>query len=81
MSCRGRRPLGRDALRALGVTLVVLGGQGAIRQLVDHDDAGVLGGLPGGFVVCLSVHAACVIVGAAVAGRAHGLTKQSGRGS
>ncbi len=38
----------RTALLVLGMTLLVLGGQGALRLLVDEDDAGLLAWLPGG---------------------------------
>ncbi|TWS22409.1 hypothetical protein FK268_19540 [Tsukamurella sputi] len=51
----------------LGVALVVLGGQGAIRILVDHDNAGLLRWMPGGFAVHLSVYVLAVIVGAVLA--------------
>lgn len=36
-------------VQTVGVALLVLGAQGAIRLLADHDNAGLLGWLPGGF--------------------------------
>lgn len=56
-----------DAFQILGVALLVLGGQGAIRQLVDHDNAGLLGWLPGGFAASITVYAVAVATGAVVA--------------
>ncbi|MFE7619645.1 hypothetical protein [Streptomyces sp. NPDC057496] len=68
-----------DILQGLGVALFVLGAQGVIRQLVDHDDAGLLGRLPGGFAVGITVHALAVVAGAIVASRARGAARASGR--
>ncbi|MFI5568514.1 hypothetical protein ACIA6T_14430 [Streptomyces sp. NPDC051740] len=70
-------------LQTLGVALVVLGGQGAIRLLVDHDNAGLLAWLPGGFAAGVTVHfvAVAVAVGAVVAGWAHSRAKEVGRRS
>lgn len=68
-----------DVLQILGVALVVLGGQGAIRLLVDHDDAGLLGRLPGGFAVGITVHLVAVVIGAVVASWARGRAKAVGR--
>lgn len=70
-----------DVAQALGVALVVLGGQGAIRQLVDHADSGLLGRLPGGFAAGITVHVVAVVIGAIVAGRARGRAKAAGRRS
>ncbi|MCI3900055.1 hypothetical protein [Streptomyces spectabilis] len=61
-----------DTLQALGVGLVVLGGRGAVRQLVDHDSVGLLSRLPGRFAVGVGVYVVAVLVGAVVAGRAAG---------
>jgi hypothetical protein len=63
----------------LGVALLVLGAQGAIRQLADHDNAGLLGWLPGGFAASISVYALAVLIGAVVAVWAHGVSKAAGR--
>ncbi|MDQ1013685.1 hypothetical protein [Streptomyces afghaniensis] len=65
-----------DVLQILGVALLVLGGQGAIRQLVDHDNAGLLGWLPGGFAASITVHVVAVVIGVVVAGRARGKAKE-----
>ncbi|MCO4695736.1 hypothetical protein LRR80_01787 [Streptomyces sp. RO-S4] len=68
-------------LQTLGVALVVLGGQGAIRLLVDHDNTGLLAWLPGGFAAGVTVHFVAVAVGAVVAGWAHSRAKEVGRRS
>ncbi|MFI2619951.1 hypothetical protein [Streptomyces sp. NPDC018584] len=68
-----------DIFEGLGVVLLVLGAQGAIRRLVDHDDAGLLGRLPGGFAVGITIYVLAVVIGAVVAGRAHGAAKAAGR--
>lgn len=46
-----------------GVALVVLGGQGLVRLLFDHADAGLAGALPGGFPVWAGGHLALLILG------------------
>ncbi|UGT62311.1 hypothetical protein [Nocardia asteroides] len=53
----------------LGMVLLVLGAQGAVRLLADHDNAGLLSRLPGEFAVRLVVYVAVAVVGAALAGR------------
>ncbi|UFQ16566.1 MULTISPECIES: hypothetical protein [Streptomyces] len=68
-----------DIFQGLGMVLLVLGAQGAIRQLVDHDDAGLLGWLPGGFAASVTVYFLAAAVGVAVAGWAHGEAKAVGR--
>ena len=70
-----------DVLQVLGVALVVLGGQGAVRQLVDHGDAGLLAWLPGGFAAGLTVHFVAVVLGAVVASWARGRARAVGRRS
>ncbi|MFJ5881412.1 hypothetical protein [Kitasatospora cineracea] len=64
-----------DIFQGLGMVLLVLGAQGAIRQLVDHSDTGLLSWLPGGFAVSLTVHALAAVAGAVLAGWAHGAAK------
>ncbi|MCX0272887.1 hypothetical protein NLM24_19675 [Nocardia zapadnayensis] len=59
-----------------GMLLLVLGAQGAIRILADHDDAGLLSGLPGGFPVQLLVYAAAAGLGALLAGWGSRKSKQ-----
>ncbi|GGY00638.1 hypothetical protein GCM10010358_63060 [Streptomyces minutiscleroticus] len=67
-------------LEGLGVVLLALGGQGAIRQFVDHGNAGLLGRLPGGSTAGITVYVLAVVIGALVAGRAHAAAKTAGRG-
>lgn len=59
----------RVALLVVGMVLLVLGGQGAIRLVVDHADAGLLGVLPGGFAVQLVGYVVMVVAGVALAAR------------
>ena len=54
-------------LLILGMVLLVLGAQGGIRLLSDHENAGILGWLPGGFGVQLACYVVLVVVGAALA--------------
>ncbi|WP_030398125.1 hypothetical protein [Kitasatospora purpeofusca] len=64
--------------QALGTALLVVGAQGAIRQLVDHDNAGLLSWLPGGFAASISVYVLAVVIGAVITGRAHAASKATG---
>ncbi|HYI57031.1 MAG TPA: hypothetical protein VEX66_02610 [Microlunatus sp.] len=59
----------RVILLVLGMVLLVVAGQGAIRLLIDHDNAGVLGWVPGGFVVQLVVYLVLLAGGVALAAR------------
>jgi hypothetical protein len=59
-----------------GMLLLVLGVQGAIRILADHDDAGLLGGLPGGFAVQLVAYVVAAGLGALLAGWGSRKSKQ-----
>ncbi|MBE1530784.1 hypothetical protein [Actinomadura algeriensis] len=68
-----------DVLQIAGMLLLVLGAQGAIRVLIDHDETGLLGGLPGGFPAAVTVYLAGTVVGALLAGWAHGRAKARGR--
>lgn len=52
----------------IGVPLVVFGGQGGIRLLVDHANSGLLGWVPGGFGVQLCCYAVIILVGVLLAG-------------
>ncbi|GIH63115.1 hypothetical protein Msi02_39320 [Microbispora siamensis] len=63
-----------------GMLLLVLGAQGAIRLLADHDNAGLLAWLPGGFAVRLAGYAIAAVAGALLAGWGGRQAKQSGRG-
>ncbi|MFF5427998.1 MULTISPECIES: hypothetical protein [unclassified Streptomyces] len=64
--------------QALGMALLVIGAQGAIRQLADHDNAGLLGRLPGGFAASITVYVLAVVSGAIIASRAHHARKATG---
>jgi hypothetical protein len=64
-----------DLLQILGMAFLVLGGQGVIRQLVDHRNAGLLGWLPGGFAASVTVYVVAVVIGAGLAGWARGQVK------
>ncbi|KLJ01244.1 hypothetical protein ABZ114_15130 [Streptomyces albidoflavus] len=64
--------------QVLGMALLVVGAQGAIRQLVDHDDAGLLGWLPGGFAASITAYVLAVLIGAIIAGRAHETRRTAG---
>lgn len=57
-------------LQGCGVALLVLGAQGAIRQLIHHHDTGLFGWLPGGFATALTAHLLAALIGAVVASRA-----------
>ncbi|NUQ97009.1 MAG: hypothetical protein HOY79_10735 [Streptomyces sp.] len=64
-----------DILQGCGVILLVLGTQGAIRQLVHHHDTGLLGWLPGGFTAALITHLLTAVIGTVVAARANAAGK------
>lgn len=68
-----------DVLQVAGMLLLVLGAQGAIRLLADHDEAGLLGGLPGGFPAALGLYLVATLAGVLLAGWAHGRAKALGR--
>lgn len=61
-----------------GMLLLVLGAQGAIRLLADHDNSGLLSWLPGGFPVQLLVYLALAGVGVPLAGRGSRKAKEAG---
>ncbi|MGW5259812.1 hypothetical protein ACWEQG_02485 [Microbispora sp. NPDC004025] len=52
----------------IGILLLVLGAQGAIRLLADHDNAGLLAWLPGGFAVRVACYTVAAVLGASLAG-------------
>jgi hypothetical protein len=68
-----------DILQIVGAVLVVVGGQGAIRLLVDHGNTGLLGGLGAPFAVNLITYLTAVLFGLIVAGWAHDRAKALGR--
>jgi len=70
-----------DLLQGLGVVLLALGAQGAIRQHANHSNAGLLGWLPGGFAVSITVYVVAVVGGAVIASWARGAAKAVGRDS
>jgi membrane protein implicated in regulation of membrane protease activity len=60
-----------------GMVLLVVGAQGAIRLLVDHDDAGLLGWVPGGFGVQLAGFLVAALIGAVLARRGSARVRQA----
>ncbi|TPQ17335.1 hypothetical protein FGD71_037020 [Streptomyces sporangiiformans] len=68
-----------DLLQGLGVLLLVLGAQGAIRLLIDHDQLGLLGGLDAGFGGTVAMYVVAVVAGAVLAGWARDRAKALGR--
>ncbi|MEU4426186.1 hypothetical protein AB0F81_36665 [Actinoplanes sp. NPDC024001] len=50
----GEIAMGHVAALVIGLILLVVGAQGAIRLLVDHDNGGILRWVPGGFAVQLT---------------------------
>ncbi|MEU4449157.1 hypothetical protein AB0K14_33950 [Actinosynnema sp. NPDC050801] len=66
------------AVQVVGMVLLVLGAQGAIRLLLDHDRSGLLGWVPGGFAVWLSCYVVGVVVGAVLAGWGNRKAKRVG---
>jgi hypothetical protein len=67
-------------VQIIGMLLLVLGAQGAIRLLVDHGNAGLLSWLPGGFPVWLTCYTVAAVAGALLAGWGGKKVRQSGRG-
>ncbi|MFD9945114.1 hypothetical protein ACFWYW_11390 [Nonomuraea sp. NPDC059023] len=51
------------AVQVIGVLLLVVGAQGAIRLLADHADGGFLQWLPGGFGPWMFCYAIAVVAG------------------
>ncbi|GAA1255515.1 hypothetical protein GCM10009677_01760 [Sphaerisporangium rubeum] len=51
-----------------GMVLLVVGAQGAVRLLVDHENAGLLAWLPGGFGVRLACYGLAVAASLSLAG-------------
>ncbi|MET9293670.1 hypothetical protein [Streptomyces sp. NPDC003077] len=68
-----------DVLQIIGAVLTVLGAQGAIRLLVDHDNTGLLGWFPGGFPAVLTAYIVVTVIGALTAGWSHDQAKALGR--
>ncbi|UQI44404.1 hypothetical protein M1P56_08610 [Streptomyces sp. HU2014] len=59
-----------------GAVLLVLGAQGVIRLLIDHDKGGLLGWVPGGFAVRLTCYVVVGVAGALLAGWAEDRAKK-----
>ncbi|MET7950405.1 hypothetical protein [Micromonospora sp. NPDC005324] len=62
----------------IGLALLALGAQGAIRLLVDHDNSGLLSWMPGGFGVRLSCYVVAAAAGIALAAWGARRSKQTG---
>lgn len=62
----------RVVMLVLGMVIMVVGAQGAIRLVADHGDTGVLGWVPGGFAVRLVVYLGLVAAGGLLASRNSG---------
>ncbi|MFB8003218.1 hypothetical protein [Nocardia sp. NPDC056000] len=63
----------------LGMILLVLGVQSAIRLTADHENGGLLGELPGGFPVLLTCYVVIGAAGAGLAGWGSRGAKRTGR--
>jgi hypothetical protein len=64
----------------IGMVLLALGAQGAIRLMADHDNAGLLRWMPGGFGVWLSCYVVATVLGVGLAAWGTQKTKRAGRG-
>lgn len=51
----------------VGVALVVLGGQGVVRLLVNNADGGLVAFVPGGFAIWFVLDIAMILLGAVLA--------------
>ncbi|MGW6061966.1 hypothetical protein [Streptomyces sp. NPDC055189] len=68
-----------DFLQTLGAILLCFSAQGLIRLLIDHDYAGFLGWLPGGFALLLVAYVVAVTAGLLLTGWSHTRAKALGR--
>ncbi|MFI5803637.1 hypothetical protein [Streptomyces sp. NPDC051561] len=68
-----------DAMQVLGMILLALGAQGAIRKIIDHEYGGLLSWMPGGLGPALAVYVLAAMGGLAAAGWAHSKAKAAGR--
>ena len=68
-----------DVLQVLGMVLVAVGAQGAIRLLIDHEHTGLLGRLDAGFAGTLVCYVVVAAIGVMLAGWAHDRAKAAGR--
>jgi hypothetical protein len=56
-------------MQIVGLVLLALGGQGAVRLLLDDRNAGLVRPVPGGFAAWLACYAVAVLAGVALAAR------------
>ncbi|MFG1647288.1 hypothetical protein ACGFMK_44010 [Amycolatopsis sp. NPDC049252] len=68
-----------DVLQVLGMVVTVAGAQGAIRLLIDHGNAGLLGRLGAGFAGTLVCYLVATAIGVVLTGWAHDRAKAAGR--
>lgn len=68
-----------DVLQILGMVVMAVFGQGLVRLLLDDDNRGLLGWLPGGLVPALLAYAVLTVVGVLLTGWAHSRAKDLGR--
>ncbi len=62
----------------IGMVLLALGAQGAIRLLADHDNGGLLRWMPGGFGVWLACYVVATAAGIGLAAWGGQKAKQAG---
>ncbi|WP_328615747.1 hypothetical protein OHS18_02485 [Amycolatopsis sp. NBC_00355] len=68
-----------DVLQVVGMVLVAVGAQGAIRLLIDHGKLGLLGWLGAGFAGTLVCYVVVAAIGVVLTGWAHDRAKAAGR--
>ncbi|MFG2653153.1 hypothetical protein [Streptomyces sp. NPDC048436] len=68
-----------DILQILGAVLMCFSAQGLIRLLIDHDYAGFLGWLPGGFAALLAAYVIALSAGVLLTALSHTRAKALGR--
>ncbi|QWF78531.1 hypothetical protein HUW46_01927 [Amycolatopsis sp. CA-230715] len=68
-----------DVAQIIGAVLVIIGGQGAIGQLIDHEKQALLVWVPGGWVPKVIIYVVVIVIGVLLAGWAHTKAKALGR--
>ncbi|WP_448319754.1 hypothetical protein [Streptomyces sp. CO7] len=68
-----------EVTQVAGMILLAVAGQGLVRSVVDHEDLGLLGPLPGGFAPAVAVYVVAALAGALLAGWAHRRARALGR--
>lgn len=68
-----------DILQIFGAVLMCFSAQGLIRLLIDHDNTGLLGWLPGGFALLLIAYVVTVAAGLLLTTWSHTRAKTLGR--